>query len=126
VEKSQSSIDSDKLKGVLITRTAIKALVAEDIVEKVISFQFKDLKEMTSSHEQIELGGFGKFMTSPNKIARRISKLESKIRYLTNQKLNPPEGTTEKRLLYWTNLLKHAEERLAELKTKKGGYENKS
>jgi len=124
VQKNQSSIDADKLKGVLITRTAIKTLVPEDIVEKVIMFQFKDARDAMVDHEQVEISGFGKFMTSPNKIRRKIQKLEILIFNMEAKLKDRPEEI--RNMETWNNMMEKLKATVAYMKTKKGGYENKS
>lgn len=126
MKKSQDNIGVDKLKGVLITRTAIKTLVPEDIVEKVIMFQFKDVRNAMTTYEQIEISGFGKFMTSPNKIRRKIDNLEKALKAMEIKVRERKEEIPENRLAIWDKMTQNTENILAYMKTKKGGYENKS
>jgi len=126
VGKNQSNIDTDKLKGVLITRTAIKTLVGEDIVEKVIMFQFKDARDAMLDNEQIEISGFGKFMTSPSKIRRKIENLENILVNMDKKIKEKPEEIPPNRLAMWSTMTQATQDTLAYIKTKKGGYENKS
>jgi nucleoid DNA-binding protein len=125
VKKNQYSIPADKLKGVLITRTAIKTLVPEDIVEKVITFQFKDATKAMKQHEQIEISGFGKFMTSPRKIEKKIAKLEETLMGMNTKLKERAHEIPERRLAIWDKLTESIEKELSFLKTKKGGYESK-
>jgi len=122
VRKTQDSIATDKLKGVLITRTAIKTLVPEDIVEKVIMFQFKDVRDAMTEHEQIEISGFGKFMTSPKKIRRKIEKSELALTNVIAKRDGP---NPEKRKESYDKMVEVTQNTIAYLKTKKGGYETK-
>ncbi len=124
-KNTSNSIQTDKLKGVLVTRTAIKTLVPEDIVEKVIMFQFKDARDAMTKHEQVEISGFGKFMTSPNKIRRRIKKLEQVLRDMEIKVRERPEEIPAKRLAVWDKMTQNTEDALSYIKTKKGGYESK-
>jgi nucleoid DNA-binding protein len=126
VKKSQDSIATDKLKGVLVTRTAIKTLVPEDIVEKVIMFQFKDVRDAMIEHEQIEISGFGKFMISPNKLRKKIEKLEGALKGMELKIRERPHEIPANRLAVWDKMTQNTENILAYMKTKKGGYENKS
>jgi nucleoid DNA-binding protein len=122
VRKNLNSIEADKVKGVLMTRTAIKTLIPEDIVEKVIMFQFKDLKDNMLEHEQLEVSGFGKFMTSPAKIKRKIDKLEAVLINMEKKIREKPEQIAPSRLAMWDKMTQRTEDVLAFLKTKKGGY----
>lgn len=123
MKKSQDSIGADKLKGVLITRTAIKVLVPEDIVEKVIMFQFKDAKEAMLEHEQLEVSGFGKFMTSIKKINRRIEKAERALANVIAKRDGP---NPERRKEAYDKMIELTRNKIAYLKTKVGGYGNKN
>lgn len=113
--------ETDKLKGILVTRAAIKTLVPEDIVEKVIMFQFKDMKEAFSKHEQVEMTGFCKFFTSPNKIQRRIENLERVLVDMDKKVKERPEEIPPNRLAVWDKMTQTTQEILAYMKTKKGG-----
>lgn len=65
-------IQVDKQARVFITRTALKSLTSESTVEKVISFQFKDLLRALKTYSSIEISGFGRFFISQNKLRRRL------------------------------------------------------
>lgn len=119
MRRNQNSITADKLKGVLITRTAIKTLVAEDIVEKIINFQFKDFRAAVMEHEQIEISGFGKFIISPAKLRKKIEKFGGVIPALKRKIDQDVEDTSRKE--YYKAVLIKSEEALEFLKTKKGG-----
>lgn len=122
MENNYTTIPADKLKGVLITKTAIKTLIAEELVEKVISFEFKDALQALKQHHQVEISGFGRFMISPNKTAKKVVKLERRIEYinLKIQNTDMPEGKKN----YWLGIIKRDTETIQYLKTRKNGYEN--
>lgn len=69
------------LRGTNI-RDQIVAQIAEDlkqpenVVDKVISHQFKHANKSMREHAEIEISGFGTFFQSQTKIKRRIAKLE--------------------------------------------------
>lgn len=126
MRKSQDSISTDKLKGVLVTRTAIKTLVPEDIVEKVIMFQFKDARDAMAEHEQVEISGFGKFMTSKNKIKKKIENLEGALKAMEIKVRERPHEIPANRLAVWDKMTQNTENILAYMKTKKGGYGTKN
>lgn len=116
--------DADRIKSILITKTAIKELVSEDIIDKVISFQFKDFRDMVHEHDQIEITGFGKFLVSPNKVAKKMVIMEATIKkYQT--RLNEQPDASEKKKENWTYKLTTATQAIEDLKTRTNGYENK-
>lgn len=125
MKKNQDNIHADKVKGALIKRTAIKTLVPEDIVEKVIMFQFKDARDQVRLHEQIEISGFGKLMTSPSKIRRRLERIERGLKAMEDRENNRVEEIPEKKKAFQDAMMQNAKEAIAYLKTKKGGYETK-
>lgn len=69
-------IPADKLKDVLITRTAIKTFQSETVVEKIISHQFFSIKEAFKTKKQVEIADLGKFQVSQVKLRRRLKELE--------------------------------------------------
>lgn len=78
-------IDRDKIKDVLITRTAIKCLTATEVVEKIVNFQGKDASEAVKIHKEVEFVGWGKFMISQAKVRRRVFSMERGIIIVTQQ-----------------------------------------
>ena len=82
----------DKIRKLLITRTAIKTLTSESIVDKIISFQFKDVNNATKLHKEVEISGLGKFLMSPRKVDRKIIKLEQAVEFM---KLKPNQEEYE-------------------------------
>ncbi len=125
MRRIENSIDADKLKGVLITRTAIKTLMPEDLVEKIIMFQFKDIKNAISEYEQVEISGFGKFMTSRSKIKKKIERMEGALIGMDKKIKERPDQIPANRLAVWDKMTQDTKDIVAQLKTKKGGYENK-
>lgn len=116
--------EAERIKSILITKTAIKELVSEDIVDRVINFQFKDFRDMVFEHDQIEISGFGKFLVSPNKVARKVEYMERTIAKYRN-KLETQPDATEKNKEYWQSNVTTATAALEDLKTRTNGYENK-
>ena len=86
-------IQADKIKDVLITRTAIKPLQSERTVEAIISFQFENAKEATRKHMTVEISGFGVFFVSKAKVKKRIKKYQRAIDYV---KENPTDINKDK------------------------------
>lgn len=75
-------IQPDKLKDVLITRTAIKTMVSEKIVEKVISFQFEELYERMKDQNLISLPTFGTFKLGKKSLLKKKLKLKNEMNKL--------------------------------------------
>lgn len=89
------TIPSDKVGDVLITKTAIKTLKPEYIVEKVVNFQFKDAVSAMKTHNEVEISGFGKFYISQSKLRKRIKNSEDIISTL--EKLVKDEKALERK-----------------------------
>lgn len=112
----------EKLRDVLITRTAIKTLQSETVVDKVISFQFKDANEAIKNCNEVEISGFGKFIASPTKMRKKIKKMELIVgrieSILQRTDLTEKEITSlDKKVLYNKLMIEY-------LKTKLAKYEN--
>jgi nucleoid DNA-binding protein len=120
---NSESIAPEKIKDVLITRTAIKHLQSEAVVEKVINFQFKDACEMMKIHHQIEISGFGKFMISGPKVTKRIKRIEDITSNIKNI-LATKEDIPEKKKALYEKQMADNEVVIRYLKTRKNGYEN--
>lgn len=125
MRKNQDNIDADKLKGVLITRTAIKTLVDEDVVERIISFEFKDVREMVHVHQEIELTGFGLFKVSGRKLKNKILKIQNSIAAWEKRKEEMTEDISAERKKHWDAYLQKNRELLEFLKQKEKEYEDK-
>lgn len=85
-------IPSDKLRSTLITKTAIKTLRSESLVEKVINFAFKDALRELSEGTEVEISGFGKFFVSNSKSRKRtmhLLKRKKKLEYEIANKIVP-------------------------------------
>lgn len=117
--------EADRIKSILITKTAIKEMVSEDVVEKVINFQFRDARDATYKHEQIELSGFGKFLISNNKLARKRDRMKELVQSMKKKIEERPQEIKPSRLSVWHLMIKNAENAVEFLNAKKGGYENK-
>lgn len=82
-------IAPDKLKDVLIYRTASKTLCSQDLVEKVISHQFKSARDAFKLYKEVEITGFGKFQVSKAKIRRKKERLLEMIIKIEERLTNP-------------------------------------
>lgn len=116
--------DADKIKSILITKTAIKELTSEDIVERVIQFQFKDFRDMVYEHDQIEISGFGKFLVSPVKVEKEKIKANNCIKKAKRKLETEPDASLSKRE-YWEYIVRTYTALLEDLESRTNGYENK-
>lgn len=76
------------LKDRLVTQVSNELHIAEDLVDQVVTWAFKDAKEATQSLFEVEFSGFGKIMMSPYKLERTIKKFE-RILTLISKEANP-------------------------------------
>lgn len=76
-------IPRDKVRDVLITKTAIKTLKPEQVVDRVIAFQFKDARDHTKIVDEIEISGFGKFYRSVPKTRKKLEGLKKAFNILS-------------------------------------------
>lgn len=79
------SVPREKVSDLLITRTAIKTLTSESVVEKIISFQGKDASKAVKEYDEVEFSGFGKFLRSQKKTLKKIQRLEEGIEKVQNK-----------------------------------------
>lgn len=117
-----NTVPEDKIKGMLITRTAIKLLQSEDIVEKIINFQFKDANSEIITSHQIEFSGLGKVMISPSKIRTKIAKMENSIKKF-NREIEDPT-CLPRMIALRKKQIGECERALIYLKQKNQRYEN--
>lgn len=75
-EINNNIIAKDKLKDVLVTKTAIKTLKSVAIVDKVISHSFKAASIALKTHREVEITGFGIFKTNDYRAKQLIEKKE--------------------------------------------------
>lgn len=97
--KGNETIPQARIKDVLITRTAIKLLKPESVVDKIVSFQFKDAIVHTKIVNEIEISGFGKFYVSQAKLRKKVKKLNIKIEMIDRGLSNPEIIPERKRVL---------------------------
>jgi hypothetical protein len=70
----------------MITRTAIKTLQSEDVVEKVAAFQFKDALAHFKMVTEVDFPGFGRFIFNKPKARRALEKAVAIIGNLEKRK----------------------------------------
>lgn len=112
----------EKLREVLITRTAIKELQSPQVVEEVISFQFEDIIGAMRTHCQVEMSGFGKFLVSSKKTQKRLLDAE-KIKLALQAQLNKSDLSETQRKNYQKKM-EYTIANIEYLKTRRNGYEN--
>lgn len=66
-------IPADKLKDFLNKQTSISTGKPIDVVEKVMSFAFKDAKEQLKDHNEVILAGWGTLRVSLPKLRRKLT-----------------------------------------------------
>jgi nucleoid DNA-binding protein len=113
-------INADRIKRVLITKAAIKTLKSEQVVDKVITFQFRELLEATRKYNSVELSWFGKFILSPKKLAKRIVMMQQIINKM-NRLLEDPELSEKKKATILVRL-EGVKNDLNNLKTRENEY----
>lgn len=82
MEKKVDIIAPEKLKDILLTKTALDTGQTKEVVEKVISFQFRDVLKMLREVKEVEITGLGKFMISNSKLRKKIGETEDVINNL--------------------------------------------
>jgi len=106
----------EKLKDVLITRTAIRTLKSEAAVEKVISHQFRSARDAMRVYAEVEISGFGKYLLSQSKLRRKILRQEEMLR-LCQEALK--RSTTDRRTSSLQQKINSLTEDLAFLRSKR-------
>jgi len=105
---------SNDVNKVLIRTTSVKLAINEQIVQKVVDYQFKSAHEAMGIHHTIELCGFGKFIFNNNKAKKKLVSLQKTVEILQNE-LDHPE-TAKKNPVFSKNVLKATKEHIASLK----------
>lgn len=84
-EINNNIISKDKLKDVLVTKTAIKTLQKVSVVDKVISHSFKLASVALKSHRDVEMSGFGIFKTNDFRAKQLLEKKQKQIDIIENK-----------------------------------------
>lgn len=93
LETNNNIISKDKLKDVLINKTAIKTLQNINIVEKIISHSFKSAAIAIKTNREVEISGFGIFKTNDFRAKQLLEKKHRLITHI-NKKLEK-EGISD-------------------------------
>lgn len=106
-------ISKDKLRDVLVSRTAAQLETDQSLVDKVITFIFKDAGKAFKTSNSVELSGFGVFKYSLRKLKKD---LERKEVIVADLKLIQDPSKKEKELLeYFTKYIEDVKTKINEL-----------
>lgn len=67
-------VPADKLKDFLNKQTSAMVGKPIDVVEKVISFAFKDAKDHLKNHNEVVIAGWGTLIVSLPKLRRKLNR----------------------------------------------------
>jgi nucleoid DNA-binding protein len=112
----QNLISKDKLKEVLLNKTATLTVQPTSTVEKVIGFVFEDAKKAFRIHKEVEISGFGVYKMSNVKVIKGLAKFEHLVKGY-RALLENPSLTPEKRAILESKL-ESSEKAITYLKTK--------
>lgn len=79
-----------KLHDFLARKTAVKLMLSEHIVEKVLVHEKKGVNTAFKQYNQVEVSGFGKFEISQIKLAKEINKAQQILSALQRRHSNLP------------------------------------
>jgi len=113
-----AAIPQDKLKDVLISKTATKLSCSEDTVDKVIGFQFKEAKDAFKQYSEVEISGFGKFTISQPKVRRKLRRMMDLHELTIGRMVREDETLTERRRSSFLSKISKLKEAIDHLKTK--------
>jgi nucleoid DNA-binding protein len=77
-----------------VERVARELQQPEELVDKIVSHQFKSAVEALKTERSVEISGFGKFLISPSKIKKRIAKTELMLQRIQDR-IPTLEGATQ-------------------------------
>jgi hypothetical protein len=72
----QEPTEKDILKKQLLKKASEETGIALEVVETIISFQFKDARKMASVLSEIDFGELGSFRLSDKKVMKTIKSME--------------------------------------------------
>ena len=67
------------LKTFLIRKLSLKLNISEKLITQVINHQFTEAFNATSTHNSIEISGFGKFLFNQPKAHKQMDKYNSQL-----------------------------------------------
>lgn len=102
-------VSPDALKDVLLKKTSEKTILSEDIVEKIISFQFKEARDRMHDFNEIEISGFGKFQVSQKRLKDNVREIQAIVvnleKAIIMSKLTPAKVINFTKKLESSNIL---------------------
>lgn len=87
---------SMSVKDYLIRKLAVKLMVAENVVERIINHQFTEAQQSMRNNDSIEISGFGRFVFNRGKANKRMAQL-LQIRDAVSDGMNNPLYSDKKR-----------------------------
>jgi nucleoid DNA-binding protein len=108
-------ISKDKIKDVLINKTAARANKSTTEVDNVISFVFKDAWKAFRTANSVEISGFGVYKVSLKKLKKDLQLKETRLRALKNLYEKKPREITKKFIDNLEELIADGKTRLNEL-----------
>lgn len=85
-----------KLHDFLVRKMAVKMMLPEEWIDKVIGHEKKGINEALKSHHQVEISGFGKFVLSQVKLKKKIIGLEKALAINHQRVLDNPANEEAK------------------------------
>lgn len=112
-----------ELHDFLIRKTAVKLMIDETIVDKVISNEKKSINKAFKTYSEVEISGFGKFFISQVKTRKKLVTLNNILTALQKKHVATPLGEevnpdiiikiefTHKEIAHYESKLKSDEDR---------------
>jgi len=107
---------SMSVKDYLIRILAVKMMVSEKTIEKVINHQFQAANDAMQTNDSVEIAGFGKFYFNKTKAKKRVEDLKAKVKAV--EKIVNNENTTEQKRKSAIITLENAKDSLNQLKAR--------
>ena len=104
------------LKEHLIKKLSLKLNISEKIIGTVITDQFTEAFRATSTHNSIELSGFGKFVFNQKKAHQQMVKYQEQKAVYENALLVLPDEEKKNTVLRLNTVLKNIEHLKPKLK----------
>lgn len=107
---------SMSMKSFLVRKLAVKMMVEEHVIESIVNHQFLSALAATSSSDEIEISGFGKFHFNYKKALKKYERELKKIAFFEEQLKKP--NNSEARISSLTNKLENTRQAALALKNK--------
>jgi nucleoid DNA-binding protein len=109
-------ISKDKIKDVLINKTAARTNKSTKDVDNIISFVFRDAWKAFRTAKSVEISGFGVYKVSVKKLKKDLQVKERRLRALKVQYEKKPKEITK-------TFIDNLEGLIADAKTKLNEFE---